>query len=147
MNTFFKQPRAGFSLLETIIFGLILAIIISLFSLGFTTLYPKYKLKRAVWEIYSRLNYARYKAIFRTVKIKVKFDSTGYALQKYDSKRKEWVTNEWGFLDGVSIEATNSPIFHPMGTVSNLASIYLSNTQGRYKITLAITGRIKITQL
>ena len=81
------------------------------------------------------------------VKIKVKFDSTSYRLQKYDTKQQEWVTDEWGFLEGVNLKANNSPIFHPRGTVSNLASIYISNAKGKYKITLAISGRIKIAQL
>jgi len=89
------------------------------------------------------------KLFSRTVKIKVKFDSTSYRLQKYDTKQQEWVTDEWGFLEGVNIQANNSPIFHPRGTVSNLASIYISNAnaKGKYKITLAISGRIKIAQL
>jgi len=131
MNIFSKPARTGFTLLETTIACLILAIIISLFSLGFRNLSSQYRLKKAAWEIYSRLNYARYKAIFRTVKIKVKFDSTSYRLQKYDTKQQEWVTDEWGFLEGVNIQANNSPIFHPRGTVSNLASIYISNAQGK----------------
>ena len=50
-------------------------------------------------------------------------------------------------LDGVNITATNSPIFHPLGTVSNLTSVYISNTSGKYRISLAISGRIKIIPL
>jgi len=141
------QLRAGFTLLEMLITCFILALIVSLFSFGFRNLSPQYKLKKAAWEIYSRLNYARYKAIFKMVKVKVKFESNSYLLQKYDNQKQEWVNDEWGFLDGVNIQANNSPIFHPTGTVSNLASIYISNANGRYRITLAISGRIKITQL
>jgi hypothetical protein len=50
-------------------------------------------------------------------------------------------------LEGVNIQANNSPVFHPQGTVSNLASIMISNTWGSYKITLAISGRIRIAKL
>lgn len=147
MKLFSRQTKPGFTLLETIITCFILAVIISLFSLGFRNFSSQYKLKKAAWEIYSRLNYARYKAIFRMVKVKVKFESHSYLLQKYNNQKQEWVNDEWGFLEGVNIQANNSPIFHPTGTVSNLASIYISNANGRYRITLAISGRIKITSL
>jgi hypothetical protein len=50
-------------------------------------------------------------------------------------------------FEGVNISATNSPIFHPLGTVSNLTSVYISNTAGKYRISLAISGRIKVIPL
>lgn len=50
-------------------------------------------------------------------------------------------------LEGVNVEANNSPLFHPEGTVSNLASIYVFNSWGKYRITIAITGRIKTTPI
>lgn len=139
--------RRGFSLLETVSLLFILAIIISIISLGFINLSPKYKLKKAVWEIYSRLNYARYKAIFKGIKLRIRFDSKSYTIERYDEEEKIWIGDERGFFEGIMLQANNNPIFHPRGTVSNLASIYISNTWGKYKITLAISGRIKVVQL
>ncbi len=59
------------------------------------------------------------------------------------SERKESA----GAVEGVWIQANNTPTFHPAGTVSNFATILVSNSWGTNKITLAITGRIKVTEL
>ena len=139
--------KRGFSLLEALIGTFIVAIILGLASTSFLNLAPKYKLNSAVREINSRLNYARYKSIFEGVKVRIKFDQHSYAIETYDEEKNEWKREREYFLDGVTLQANNSPTFHPVGTVSNLASIYISNSWGKHKITLAISGRIKITQL
>lgn len=145
----FDSPHhvRGFSLLEAVISLFILAVMISTASLSFLNRSPKYRLEKAVWEIHSRLNYARYKALFKGEKVRIKFDSQGYSIEAYDEKHKKWRREQKYFLEGVSIHANNSPIFHPAGTVSNLASIYVSNEGGKHKITIAISGRIKMVKL
>lgn len=137
----------GFSLLEVMISLIILAIMVSMASVSFLNLSPKYKLRKAVWEINSRMNYARYKAIFKGIKVRIKFDSKSYTIKFYDEKQKKWVREQRYFLEGVTIQANNSPTFHPGGNVSNLASIYISNSWGKYKITIAISGRIKVVHV
>lgn len=137
----------GFSLIEVVVSIAILGLIIALFSYSFTNQTPKYQLKRATWEIYSRLNYARYKAIYRGTKYKVSFESNSYVIEKFDDAKGEWRTEQRSFLGGVKITANNSPIFHPSGTVSNLASITVYNSRGQYKISIAISGRIKVTEM
>ncbi len=137
----------GFSLLEAVISLFILAIMVSLASLSFFNRSPKYRLEKAVWEIHSRMNYARYKALFKGVKVRIKFEPKYYSIDAYDEKQKKWLTEQKYFIEDVKLQANNSPIFHPAGTVSNLASIYVSNDSGKYKITIAISGRIKTVKL
>lgn len=138
--------RRGFSLLETSTALFVLAVLISLFSHAFLNLPPKYKLRKAVREISASLNYARYKALFEGIKVKVHFNTHGMTLEKFDEHEDKWIFYKESLIEGVTIQANNSPIFHPRGTVSNLASIYVFNSWGKYKITLAITGRIKIVK-
>jgi len=137
----------GFSLTETIIALSILALIAAGVSASFLSVAPKYRLQSAVRKVQSRLNYARYKAIFEEAKVRIKFDPTGYSLEKYDEEQKEWKEERKFFLQGVTLHSNNSPVFHPKGTVSNLASITISNSWGVYRITLAISGRIKTVRL
>ena len=139
--------KRGFSLVEALIASLIVAIILGVASTSFLNLAPKYRLKSAVREINSRLNYARYKSIFEGVKVRIKFDQHSYVIETYDEEKNEWRREREYFVRGVTIQANNSPTFHPVGTVSNLASIYISNSWGKYKITLAISGRIKVTKI
>ena len=134
----------GFTLIEVLICLFILSIMIGLSSTSFLSLSPKYKLKKAAWEIRSRLNYARYKAVFEGEKVRVSFDSSRYKIEQYDEDQNLWLIKLENILEGVTVNANNSPFFHPGGTVSNLASIYVTNSWGQYKITIAITGRIKV---
>ncbi len=136
--------NSGFSLLEMLICLFILSIMIGLSSTSFLSLSPKYKLKKAAWEIRSRLNYAHYQAVFKGEKVRISFDSPWYKIEQYDENQNLWIVKLESILEGVAVNANNSPLFHPGGTVSNLASIYVTNSWGQYKITIAITGRIKV---
>jgi len=144
---YYENWKRGFSLVEALAAFFVLGIILGLASTSFLNLAPKYKLSSAVREINSRLNYARYKSIFEGVKVRIKFDQHSYAIETYDEEQNEWKREREYFLNGVTLQANNSPTFHPVGTVSNLASIYISNSWGKHKITLAISGRIKIIRL
>jgi Tfp pilus assembly protein FimT len=116
-------------------------------SSSFLNFSHKYRLQRAVWDIHSKMNYARFKAVFSGTKFRLSFNPDGYTLERYDQDLKTWNVEMGNILEGVHVQANNSPIFHPQGTVSNLASITVSNTSGSYKITLAISGRIKVVKL
>jgi prepilin-type N-terminal cleavage/methylation domain-containing protein len=141
------SKKRGFSLTETIISLSILALIVVAVSTSFLNKAPKYSLQAAVREVHSRLNYARYKAIFEGIKIRVRFNAAGYAIEKYSDEQKEWKQERKYSLQGVTLQANNNPVFHPSGTVSNLASITISNSSGTYRITLAISGRIKTMKI
>ncbi|UCC40156.1 MAG: prepilin-type N-terminal cleavage/methylation domain-containing protein [Candidatus Aminicenantes bacterium] len=142
-----KNSNRGFTLYEVVISLSIFAIICSIALTSFLNLVPKYKLKKAVWEVNSRMNYARYKAIFEGIKVRVRFGPQNCSIEKYDINKKKWKREASYFLEGVMLKATNNPIFHPTGTVSNLASVTISNSWGKYKISLAISGRIKTVKL
>ncbi len=139
--------KKGFSLLEVLTTLAAAAVLVCGASTIFLNLAPKYRLKRAAWEVQTRLNYARYKSIFEGRPVRVRFKPTGYIVEKYDDSQKTWQPDVRGSLEGVQIAANNSPTFHPLGTVSNLATITVSNSWGTYRITLAISGRIRTTLL
>jgi prepilin-type N-terminal cleavage/methylation domain-containing protein len=139
--------RKGYSLIEVILAIFMISVLVGIASFTFMGLPPKYQLKKALWEIHAQLNYARFKAILYETPFRMKTTSSGYEVEKYEANLNAWVLDRFGFFEGVTLQANNTPTFHPQGTVSHLASIYLSNSWGRYKITLAITGRIKIILL
>lgn len=141
------MKEKGYSLIEITLALFLIAIMIGLASISFLHTSPKYKLINAVREIHSRMNYARYKAIFSGNKIRLRFEPDNYAIERYDESQEKWIREMTNILEGVHIQANNTPTFHPRGTVSNLASIFVSNPWGKYKISLAISGRIKVTKL
>ena len=142
-----RDAMRGYSLLETVVSLAVLATLFGIASTSFLNLGPKYRLQNAVWEINSCLVNARYKAIFEGTAIRVKFNPGSYAIEKYDEEQKAWRREREYFLKGISIQANNNPSFYPEGSVSNLASIIISNSWGSYKIAIAISGRIKTVKL
>jgi prepilin-type N-terminal cleavage/methylation domain-containing protein len=139
--------KKGFTLLEALVALAVIAVLIYGTSFAFVNLAPKYRLRKATWEIQTRLNYARYRAIREGQPVRVQFQAAGYTIERYDDVLKAWQPETVGAIEGVHIQANNSPIFYPAGTVSNLATIVVSNVWGKCRITLAITGRIKVTMI
>jgi prepilin-type N-terminal cleavage/methylation domain-containing protein len=137
----------GFTLLETSIALAIMAILIYVAGMSLQNLVPKYKLEKSVREAGTTLHAARAKALYKGRSHRVKFGSGATAVESYDPDRKAWILEERHTAEGVTIEANNSPVFGPDGAVSGLATVLISNRWGSYKITLAITGRIKTTKL
>lgn len=142
-----RKGFQGFTLLEVMIFISIFAVLLGAAWTSFFHASHKYRLQRAIWEIHSRMNYSHFKAVFCGTKFRMSFNPHGYVIERYDQDANFWKTEMGSILEGIRVEANNSPIFHPEGTVSNLASITVSNEWGSYKITLAISGRIKTVKL
>ncbi len=126
---------------------MILATLVYMAATSFLNLAPKYRLEKAVWELGAALQSAKYKSLFEGTSIRVRIYSGSYALEKYDEKLGIWRLGEKHFLDGVKVEANNTPVFTPDGMTSGMATITVGNSWGKYKITVAITGRIRTTRL
>ncbi|TRZ90173.1 prepilin-type N-terminal cleavage/methylation domain-containing protein [bacterium] len=141
------MDKKGFTLVEAVIVLALVSLLILAGSGSISGLAPRYQLQRAVWEVRSRLNQARIRSVWEGVSVRVRLSSGAIALEQYDEKGKTWKTLQTEFLEGVRIEANNSPIFHPTGTVTGLATILVSNSRGAYRITLAISGRIKVVKI
>ncbi|MBC7364945.1 MAG: prepilin-type N-terminal cleavage/methylation domain-containing protein [Candidatus Aminicenantes bacterium] len=136
----------GFSLLETLITLSIISLL-ALIGASFSIDNKKHQLEVAVGKINSGLNLARFKAVHHQRPVRVSLKKDGYEISEYEESLSAWIKQSSYLLEGVQIEANNSPIFYPNGTVSNLVTIRVGNERGLYSITIAITGRAKITRL
>ncbi len=141
-----QQKTDGYSFLETL---MALSIIILLFLMGasFRIDNKKHQLEVAVEKINSALSLARFKAVHHQKPVRVLLRNNGYDLLEYEESSSAWINRKSALLEGVKIEANNSPVFYPHGTVSSLATIRVSNERGIYSITIAITGRTKTSRL
>jgi Tfp pilus assembly protein FimT len=133
----------GFSLFETVLSIAIVALFLFSASVGIAGLEAKYRLLSGVWEIEARLNAGRFRAAVKGEPVRVRFAETSLFLERWRPDHKAWAPFESHVVPGVSIQANAAPVFQPQGTVSPLATIQVWNRWGRYRITLAITGRIK----
>lgn len=139
--------RRGYSLLEAVVTLALVSLVMFGAASVFLGRSAEHQLKKAAWEIQAKLNYARHKAVFEGRPVRVRFLPTGYAVEKFDATLGHWIPEAGVSCEGVTIEANNTPTFHPVGTVSNLATIILSNKAGKCRITLAISGRIRAVML
>jgi prepilin-type N-terminal cleavage/methylation domain-containing protein len=135
--------REGFTLIETLM-ALALAGLLVFGAVDATRrLGPKLDLQAGIWGISTGLTQARFRAIMSGAAVRVRFVPSGFVFERYDTDSASWRPARAVGLPGVRIGANNAPVFYPQGTVSDLASISVGNASGAYKITVAITGRIK----
>jgi hypothetical protein len=139
--------RGGFTLVETVLALALAALCVLGGAHAIGRLVPKFHLRSGIWEVTSGLSQARFRAIMSGASVRVRFVPSGFVFEGYDEELKAWRMTRTAFLPGVDVRANNAPVFHPQGTVSALASITVSNSRGAYRITIAITGRIKTTRL
>ncbi|MCP2620349.1 prepilin-type N-terminal cleavage/methylation domain-containing protein [Candidatus Aminicenantes bacterium AC-334-K16] len=142
-----RRRPGGYSLLEVLIGLFILGIITSLTSYSLLKSSPRYQLRQAVWALLMKLNQARYLAVLKNTSHRCVIRHDGVYLEKRNSASLEWEMLSFSHFSGVKIKANNSPVFHPRGTVSPLASIVIENAAGAFKITIAISGRIKTVKI
>jgi len=142
-----RPCQSGFTLLEALV---VLALVSILFLAGTVPASrsaARFELERAVWELRARLNQTRIRSIWEGTPARLRIDRAGFSLETYDEDTKTWKPTESGRWEGVIVEANNTPLYHPTGSVTGMATILVSNSRGAYRITLAITGRIKATKL
>lgn len=136
----------GFTLIENLIVVAILGFLLIMAVPFQARVRHRYALEMAVWEIHSKMNYLKYQAMKNSNPYRLRIFNFGYIIERYNPS-VGWQKIEQRFLSGTWLKANNSPIFYPEGTVSNLASITISNSAGQYLMTLAISGRIKVIRL
>jgi prepilin-type N-terminal cleavage/methylation domain-containing protein len=142
-----RRGPGGFTLIEVVMALALAGLFIYGGAYTFQRLLPRFQLQSGIWEVTSGLNQARFRAIMSGEPVRVRFASSGFVFERYDEAAKAWRTARAASLPGVAIRANNSPVFHPQGTVSDLASITVSNAGGSYRITIAITGRIRTARV
>jgi len=137
----------GFTLIETVLALSLLATLTYLASFSLMGLAAKYHLEKAVWDVRAALSAARARAILDETRFRVRFWPDHVLLERYDEAAGAWRSDASTWIEDAVIEANNAPVFSPEGTVANLATIIVSNSWSGYKLTLAITGRIKTVRL
>jgi type IV fimbrial biogenesis protein FimT len=142
----------GFTLMELMIVLGIMSIVLMLTNMWLSTQLPHWRLNGAVRQVMSDLVAAKMNAVVERNRQRVFFqDNRHYVILddknnngKIDSGEHQEVRDIQADYQDVTMTASNNPSFLPRGTASNLASITLTNSAGSRKITVSITGRVKV---
>ena len=142
----------GFTLMELMIVLGIMSIVLMLTNMWLSTQLPHWRLNGAVRQVMSDLVAAKMNAVVERNRQRIFFqDNRHYVILddknnngKIDSGEHQEVRDMQADYQDVTMTASNNPSFLPRGTASNLASITLTNSAGSRKITVSITGRVKV---
>jgi type IV fimbrial biogenesis protein FimT len=142
----------GFTLMELMIVLGIMSITLMLTNMWLSTQLPHWRLNGAVRQVVSDLVAAKMNAVVERNRQRIFFqDNRHYVILddknnngKIDSGEHQEARDIQADYQDVTMASSNNPSFLPRGTASNLASITLTNSAGSRKITVSITGRVKV---
>ncbi len=145
----------GYTLIELVIVMSILLMVTLLSQNWLTSQLPKWRLNGAARQVVSDFMGAKMQAVTQGNKYRVTFlDDRHYTILDDDNSNGKpdpgelLVTRDIQTeYSGVTLISTNNPIFHPRGTASNLGTVTLKNSAGSKRISVGITGRVKMQSL
>ncbi len=130
----------------------LLAVLLGLGGIWFASQVPSYRLNGVVRQIRADLLAARAQAVKKGHNVRVLFTGP-HQYEILDDANNNGkadpgeAVESRSILDdfeGVTIRSNNNPIFHPRGTATSLATVRVVNVAGEKRITISITGRVRI---
>jgi len=130
----------------------IMSISLMLTNMWLSSQMPQWRLNGAVRQVMSDLVAAKMRAVVERNRQRIFFQDNRHYLilddknnnGKIDDGEHQEVRDIQVDYRDVTLTASNNPSFLPRGTASNLATITLTNSAGSKKITIGITGRVKV---
>ncbi len=146
------SSQRGLTLTELLIVVGIMGMVIIMTQGWLASQLPKWRLNGAVRQIVSDLQAAKMKAVVEHNRQRIFFpDDRHYVILdddnnngRMDAGEKQEVRDIQADFRDVTVSTSNNPSFWPRGTATNLASITLLNAAGSRKVTISITGRVKV---
>lgn len=145
---------SGYTLTELMMVLGILGVVLGLSGIWLSSQLPQYRLNGAVRQIRADLQAAKAQAVRQGNPVRVSFtDPQQYDIWVDDNKNKRVdpgeVIETRSILEefaGVVIEFNRKKdlIFNPRGTASNFGTVRVSNALGEKRITIAMTGRVRV---
>ena len=142
------RPPAGFSILEVLVVLFLIVLCLTFTFPVLANMHDRYAAGSAASTLSLDLLAVRYRALEENTSYRLRFENDGgYSIEKWT--RDGWTERQRRSFDGgVRLESNNHPVFTPSGSVTNLATIYVSCGEYRFrKVTVAITGRVKVERL
>jgi type IV fimbrial biogenesis protein FimT len=143
MRLFNKQ--SGFTLIELIVIIAIVAVFAGIAVPNFLSYLPKYRLNGAARQIMGDLMAARMKAVKENTTVKVAWVSD-HEYKIWTDGEEKTVNIQSNYRDVTIVGSFTDISFYSRGTAS-LCGITLTNSTDSKKITVLLTGRVKITNL
>jgi len=135
------KMESGFTLVELIIVMAVFGILTAIAIPTFVSMMPKYRLNGSARQVMGDLMAARMKAVKENTTVKVEWISDHEYKVSTDSEEKT-IDIQTNYRD-ITINSFKNINFKSTGT-ANTGSITITNSTSSKKVTVAITGRVKI---
>lgn len=145
--SFVSQP-AGFTLIGQLVAMGIVGVLVAIAVPSYMSMMPRLRLHGATQQLFSDLMFTRMKAVRESNRHRIVFlDSRRYQVlaDGDDGQRLPVLTRDLSsdYTD-VDLAANNNPVFSPGGRATVLATIRLTNQAGERRLSVNITGRVRV---
>ena len=146
MNYSEISGKKGFTVLELLVTVAIFALVIGLGVPTFNAYTKKVEINNGLRSVTLAVSTARYKAIENNRSVKLKVECNRLVL--LEKKDRVWASfMDFDPGDRVLVSSNSSPVFYPEGYIVPLCSFYVRSDKENYKISISISGRVKVTKL
>jgi type IV fimbrial biogenesis protein FimT len=143
-----SRRLSGFTLISQLAALAIVGLLFAIAAPAYRDIMPRFRLQGAARQVVSDLMFARMKAVRENSRQRVDFlNPEGYQVLA-EEEDGTWrpvltrvLTNDYR---GVELLASNDPVFNPGGRASVLATIRVRNESGERRVSVNITGRVKL---
>lgn len=137
----------GISLIE-LFTTVALASMILVFGVpGLKSFFNRMEINNSLRTVTSALSTARYHSIFSNKPVKFSIVGKRIVLQSKTLPSTWEALKNFEIDKKITVSTNANPIFYPLGSVSPLCSIFIENSNYRYKITVSINGEIRTFNL
>ena len=139
---------SGFTLISQLVVLGIIGILLAIAVPSYLSMMPRLRLQGATRQLFSDLMFARMKAVRENNRHRIVFlDNQKYRVlaDGDDGQRLPVLTRDLtnDYTD-VELAASNDPVFSPGGRATVLATIRLTNPAGERRLSVNITGRVRM---
>lgn len=132
--------------MELVVILVILLIVLRTGVPGLRAFFSHMEISGALRTATLAMQSARYQALRLNKRVKLQLLEDRFLLM--EKQGKYWkMFYAFEPVKNVSLRMSAFPVFSPYGTVGPLCSVYVENSRRRYKISISMAGRIKVTEL
>lgn len=110
---------------------------------GLKSFFNRMEITNGIRTVTAALSTARYHSFLSNKPVKFSIKGKRIVLQCKSLSSTWEMLKDYEFDQKVTVSTNANPVFYPLGSVSPLCSIFIENSNYKYKVTVSINGEIR----